>query len=747
MPTLIQVTADNVFALSNSRISYLMRVSPEGILEHLHFGATISNPETFNAHHKRVMRSLSPEFQDTHRYSLSDVPQEFPVFGTSDYRQPALHARNVNGNSIFDFRYRKNSILKTKPKLEGLPSARQGNSETLEIELHDDVHNVSVLLYYTIYSDYDVVTRSAKIINHSANELKLEQVFSTCLDLPQEDYEVLHFGGSWAREFGEHRNALPYGRFSIESARGTSSAQHHPFVAIIEPSTTETQGQVVATALVYSGNFSINIERNEYNDVRVLAGINPFNFAWTLKSTESFTTPEVVHVYSNQGLDSMSQTFHGFIQNNMSPERFAHEPRPSYLNTWEAAYFDITEEKVFELAKLTKSLDLEMLVVDDGWFEGRTDDRRSLGDWTPDKKRFSSGIPALAKKVKDLGLKFGIWFEPEMTNADSQLFRDHPDWILHVPNRKSSTGRNQLTLDFSRPEVVDNIFQKMDTVFSCGLIDYVKWDMNRTFTELGSAGLPANQQGEVAHRYMLGLYSLVSRLTEKYPDIFFENCASGGNRHDLGMLSYMNQSWVSDMSDPIGRLAIQNGASHIFPLSTYTSYLCPVPNHQNGRVTSLQTRFNVAFFCGNRGLSMSIDDIEKDKDDIKQYIQQFKATANDAVNGAFHRLYYTQNQVCWQLSSADEKTLYIGYFVVLGEPNMKFKRAYLRNLDSDAMYKLQDSERLYSGSQLMHAGLDLPYVSVTQDALASPSRVGDEQGLQVLDGGDFVSSLLVLEKV
>jgi len=293
----------------------------------------------------------------------------------------------------------------------------------------------------------------------------------------------------------------------------------------------------------------------------------------------------------------------------------------------------------------------------------------------------------------------------------------------------------------------DNIYAQLDEVFSCGLIDYVKWDMNRTMTELGSAGLPASQQGEVAHRYMLGLYSLVERLTQKYPNILFENCASGGNRHDLGMLRYMNQSWVSDMSDPIGRLAIQNGASHIFPLSTYTSYLCPVPNHQNGRVTTLATRFNVAFFCGNRGVSMNLNDIEKDRDEIIAYVKEFKATAHDVINGSFHRLYYSQNQVCWQLKSADSKTLYLGYFVVLSEPNMKFKRAYLRDCDPNAMYKLQGSERVYSGSQLMHAGLDLPYISVTQDAAASPSRVTDEQGLQVLNDGDFVSSLLVLEKV
>lgn len=745
--SLIQVFDKLKFSLSNSRISYLMQVTEEGILAHLHFGSAISHPEYFQSSHKRVLRSLSPEFQDTHQFSLHDLPQEYPVFGSSDYRQPALHARNKDGNSIFDFRYRGSKKLESKPALTGLPSAREGDSETLEIELHDNLHKVSVFLYYTIYQDYDVVTRSARIVNQSSDTLNLEQIFSTCLDLQQEEYEVLHFGGSWAREFGEKRHAIPDGRFTIDSSRGTSSAQHHPFVAVMDPATTETQGQVIGTALVYSGNFAISVERTEFNDVRVLAGINPFNFFWKLDAGQDFVTPEVVHVFSNQGLDDMSQTLHGFIKNQISPAQFAHAKRPTYLNTWEAAYFDLTEEKVVELAQYTRSLGLEMLVVDDGWFEGRTDDRRSLGDWTPDKARFPSGIPALAEKVKDLGLKFGIWVEPEMTNENSQLYREHPDWILHVPGRKSSTGRNQLTLDFSRPEVVENIFEQLDELFFCGLIDYVKWDMNRTFTELGSAGWSAQHQGEIAHRYMLGLYSLVSRLTEKYPDILFENCASGGNRHDLGMLSYMNQSWVSDMSDPIGRLAIQNGASHIFPLSTYTSYVCPVPNHQNGRITSLQTRFNVAFFCGSRGFSMNIQDMEQDEAEIKHYIQRFKATAEDAVNGSFHRIYYSENEVCWQLNSADKKTVYVGYFSVLGQPNSVFRKACLRHLDSDGLYQKSGSEQMYSGSALMHAGLDLPHVSTTQLAAASASQIKSESQVEVLDGGDFVSTLITLTKV
>lgn len=744
MSGLIQIFDNKKFVLSNSRISYMMQVNEEGILEHLHFGGAITHPEYFQSQHKRVLRSLSPEFQGMPQFSLYDLPQEYPLFGSSDYRQPALHARNAQGNSIFDLRYKAHRILDSKMPLDGLPSARDGECESLEIELYDELQKLSVFLYYTIYANFEVITRSAKILNQSANSISLEQAMSTCLDLPQQDYELLHFGGSWAREFDAKRHELPYGRFTIESARGTSSAQHHPFMAVLEPGASETWGRVIGTALMYSGNFSITLERNEFKDVRLLAGINPFNFSWQLEAGQTFTCPEVVHVYSGSGLDRMSQNLHGFIQNKVSPQTFAHAARPTYLNTWEAAYFDIDEKKVFELAKYTQSLGLDMLVVDDGWFEGRTDDRRSLGDWTPDKKRFPSGIPALAKKVKDLDLKFGIWVEPEMTNTDSALYREHPDWILHVPGRESSLGRNQLTLDFSRPEVVENIYQQLDELFSCGLIDYVKWDMNRTMTELGSAGHPASRQGEIAHRYMLGVYDLVNRLTQKYPDILFENCASGGNRHDLGMLHYMNQSWVSDMSDPIGRLAIQNGASHIFPLSTYSSYLCPVPNHQNGRITSLETRFNVGFFCGNRGVSMNLEDVAQDESAIKNFIQRYKHTAKDAVNGSFHRIFYTDNEVCWQLISADKQTIYVGYFSILTKPNAAFRSALLRGLDQDALYK--KGTKIYSGSALMQAGLDLPLVSTTQNSDASPSRLSDKERVEVLDGGDFVSTIIVLEK-
>ena len=432
----------------------------------------------------------------------------------------------------------------------------------------------------------------------------------------------------------------------------------------------------------------------------------------------------------------MSQTWHAFVSEHISPPQFNGVARPTYLNSWEAAYFDVNEQAVLELADKAKSLGIEMLVVDDGWFEGRNDDTSSLGDWFSDRKKFPNGIEAVAAKVKAKGLKFGLWFEPEMVNQDSDLYRAQPDWLIHVPNRILSTGRQQNILDLSRSEVVDYLFERIDSILSCGDIDYIKWDMNRVMTEIGSAGLPAAQQLETPHRYMLGVYNLVSRITLAHPQVLFENCASGGNRFDLGMLCYMSQGWVSDMSEPIGRLAIVHGASYVYPPSVLASYIGPVPSHQNDRNASLKLRTEVGFFCAARGLSLNPSDIDQDFEELTQAISLYKDTAEHLVNGRFRRLQNTANEVCWQLTSADGNTVYLGYFHILSAPNLPYRRAHLRGLDADALYKLVGSDLKFGGDALMQMGLDLPYVHAMQFDL----------GTDYMDRGDFASRLLVLEK-
>lgn len=735
-----------VFTLSNSSISYIFRVSDEGLLEHLHFGERVEPSRHYPSEPKRLHRGCVVEFQNSEHYNLSDVPQEYPVFGTSDNRLPALHIINSHGNSTQVFTYQGHEILDKKPSLDSLPSARGGHSKSLVITLTDEITKLRVELTYTVYDDHDVVARSSRIVNDGADRVILSRAMSSCLDLPAADYDLLHLRGTWAREFNQDRMPLPQGRFVIESATGTSGNVHNPFIAVMDQNATERHGRVFATAFVYSGNFAINVEKGEFDSVRITTGINPFNFQWCLDPGESFTTPESLQVFSNAGLNGMSQIWHGFIKHKISPEYFKGHSRPTYLNSWEAASFDINEDIVLALADRAKSIGLEMLVVDDGWFAGRDDDTTSLGDWHSDKHKFPSGIETVAANVKEKGLKFGLWFEPEMVSSKSRLFADHPEWIISVPNRVNSKGRNQLTLDLSRPEVQNYLFAFIDKLLSSGNIDYVKWDMNRSMSEVGSASLNADRQLETPHRYILGLYDLISRIVTKHPKVLFENCAAGGNRFDLGMLHYMSQGWVSDMSEPIGRLPVINGASHLFPPCVLTSYICPEKNHLNGRQVSLRTRAEVAFFCAARGLSLSAEEMDENFEALKYYARLYKDSADDLVNGQFYRVQYQANQVVWQLNSADRKTIYLGYFHILSAVNLPFRKVHLVNLDVESQYLLLNNHDLandqsetnplsFGGDALMSMGLDLPYVCAMQP-----------EGERYLDNGDFTSRLFVFKK-
>jgi alpha-galactosidase len=732
---LIQISENLTFALSTAQFAYVFRVSPEGVLEHLHYGGPLSDPLNVPHHHRRINRHVVPTFKGTPFYSLSDTPQEYPSYGTSDHRFPAVHGQAADGNTVFSLLYESHKVVEEKPSIDGLPSARGGGSQTLVITLSDPLQGLRAELSYTIWTDYAVLARSVWFDNYGEQAIDLQHVFSTALALPADDYEVQHFHGTWSREFNEERITLPQGRFVAESARGTSSSAHNPYVAVLQRGATETYGRCYGTALVYSGNFSITVEKGEFEDVRVLAGINPFNFGWRLESGQSFAAPEALHAYSGSGLGPLSHRWYDFIRDHVSPDRFRHVPRPTYLNTWEAAYFDVDEDKVLSLADTAKKIGVDMLVLDDGWFEGRQDDTSSLGDWTADTARFPSGIPALAAKVKAKGLKFGIWFEPEMVNPNSQLYARHPDWILHVPNRTPSLGRNQLTLDLSRADVQEYLFGSIDTLLSCGDVDYVKWDMNRTMTEVGSAS--GHRQAETPHRYMLGLYALLGRLMTAYPDVLFENCASGGNRFDLGMLSYMPQGWISDICDPVGRLAIIGGASHLFPLDVMAAYIGPSPNHQNGRVSSVRTRFLAGAFCAARGVSLNEADIAAHLDEIIDWMAFAKKTQADMIGGRFDRVKKTENEIAWQYASRDGQTVYLSYFHILSGPNMPFRRVRLAGLEPTARYQLSESDAIYRGDTLMQSGLPMPQVSGQEAA----------SDIQCMPEGDFSAHLFVLRRI
>ena len=708
----ILVQNDRNFALSNRYFSYVISVEEQDILRQKYYGPPLAKPWEVLPVNPKLHRELSSSFEGIKNLNLNEALLEYPTYGRSDYRLPAFHAQNSDGNSIFSFHYKSYKILKDKPELKGLPSARGGDSETLMICLEDQHWNITLELRYTIYEHYGVLAKSSRFLNKGMHDITIQRLASSSIGLPAKDYELLHFYGTWSREFNEERINMPRGRFVIDSSRGSSSAAHNPFLAVMEKDTSEDHGHVYASTLVYSGNFAISAEKGEFEDVRIIAGINPFDFRWNLKAGQQIDTPEALHVFSENGLTGMSHQWHQFIRDRISPARFKNESRPSFLNTWEACYFDVNAKKILELADQAIVLGVEMLVLDDGWFKGRNDDTSSLGDWEADKKKFPSGIEQLAKDVQAKGLKFGLWFEPEMVNPESDLYRNHPDWILHVPARKSSLGRNQLTLDLSQSVVGDYLFEKISEILSCGFIDYVKWDMNRCMTEIGSNQLPAIQQGEIAHRYILGLYALLDKLTKAFPSILFENCASGGNRFDLGMLSFFPQTWTSDMCDPIGRLEIVNGASYLFPNDVMAAYIGPSPNHQNGRISSIKSRYLAGFFCASRGISLDIPNLEKEEiDKIKEYIAFTNFTSQEMLGGSFYRLLKEPHKFCWQFITSDASKVYLLYFHILAATNMSIPRVRLKGLNSKSQYYLKQEDLLLSGDTLMKLGFELPFLT------------------------------------
>lgn len=571
------------FHLFNQEISYIFKISEDGKLLHLYYGENL--PDNDYSHliemHHRPMTTYRNE--NDLLYSLEHLKQEFPEYGTTDFRHPAISLLQKNGSRLSDFVYQGYEVEEGKPKLEGLPATYVDNndeSKTLKVYILDSVTNVQVELLYTIYRDYPVITRSARVMNKGKDIQIIENISSLSLDLPDANYEWQQLSGAWGRERTIKSRTLQQGIQSIESTRGISSHQHNPFVTLKRKNTDENQGEAIGAALVYSGNFLIQAEVDTWDVTRLQVGINPFGFNWKLNPGEIFTAPEAILVYSSKGLNAMSQTFHQLFRKRLARGKWREKDRPVLINNWEATYFDFDEEKIMSIVKTAKSLGVELFVLGDGWFGERNDDTRSLGDWYPNLEKLPDGITGIAKRVEAEGMKFGLWFEPEMVNKNSRLYREHPDWILGDKGRRLSHGRNQYVLDFSRDEVVDAIFGQMYKVLSEAPISYVKWDMNRSMSEVYSAGVGSGDQGKVLHRYILGVYRLYDMLTKAFPKILFESCASGGGRFDPGLLYYAPQCWTSDDTDAVERCKIQYGTSLVYPVSSMGSHVSAVPNHQ-----------------------------------------------------------------------------------------------------------------------------------------------------------------------
>lgn len=702
-----------VFHLQTPSSSYLMQVLRDGWLAHLHWGRRVRHYHGGIAP-VHLDRGFSPSPDGSDRpFSPDSFPQEYPTYGTGDFRTPACQVQREDGSTVGDLRYTGHRILAGKPALPGLPAVyleSADEAETLEIDLKDPADDLVVTLRYTVMRDHDALIRSVCFSNRGTRPVRLLRALSCSVDFRDAQYEVLSLHGAHVKEMQVDRHPVHAGVQSVESRRGHSSHQHHPFLALLRPGSDEAHGEVHGISLVYSGNFLAQTELDQFGTVRANLGINPFDFSWLLEAGESFHTPEAVMVHTEKGLGAMSRTYHELYRTRLCRGRHRDQARPVLINNWEATYFDFDADKIEQLAQAAHSVGIELLVLDDGWFGHRDNDLSSLGDWVVDRRKLPAGLDDLARRVTALGLQFGLWFEPEMVSPDSDLYRTHPDWCLHVPDRRRTVSRSQLVLDLSRPEVCDHLIDAIGQVLASAPIRYVKWDMNRHMTEVGSAALPPDRQRETAHRYMLGLYRVLEALTTKFPEVLFEGCSGGGGRFDPGMLHYMPQTWTSDNTDAICRLRIQHGTSLIYPAITMGSHVSAVPNHQVHRTTPLATRGHVAM-SGNLGYELDLTRLSADElDAIRHQVAEYKAIRPVVQFGSFHRLLspYEGDETAWMFVGQDGREAVVVHVTTLCPPQQPIRFLRLSGLDAHADYRDLATGRVHGGDELMHLGLIVP---------------------------------------
>jgi len=691
--------------------SYLFQVGPQDVLVHLGWGPRIARWDQGSAPRLRdtAFAATPPGVRGV---SWDNLPQEFPTAGATDFRTPALRLRHPDGAWQADLKYAGHRVLVGKPPLVGLPCAyveTVDEADTLEVDLVDAPSGLRVTLVYTAYRDRDVLVRSTRVTGGTA-PVELLSVQSASLDFADAQWERISLPGSWARERAVDRRPLHPGTQSAESRRGASSHQQHPFLALVRPGTDEDHGEVHGFSLVYSGNFRALAEVDQWSTTRVQLGILPEGFSWHLAPGETFQTPEVLMVRCSQGLGTMSRTFHELLGRRVARGPWRDRERPILINNWEATYFDFNAERLLSLADEASKAGIELFVLDDGWFGHRDDDRTSLGDWVVDPRKLPAGLADLGSRLLDRGLTFGLWFEPEMISPDSDLYRAHPDWCLHVPGRTRSEGRNQLVLDLGRPDVRDHIVSSLTKVLTEAPIAYVKWDMNRHQTEAGSVLLPPERQGEAQHRYILGLYEVMERMTSAFPAVLFESCSGGGGRFDPGILFYMPQGWTSDNTDAVERLKIQWGTSLVYPPSSMGAHVSAVPNHQVHRTTPLATRYHVAR-TGAFGYELDLTALsDEERKDVRAQVTEFRAQRMLLQFGAFYRLLdpFAGNQAAWMSVSPGRDEAVVTYVRVLAIPHSPEPIVKLRGLDPARRYAIADRKGSWGGDELMTWGLRLP---------------------------------------
>ena len=705
--------SSKTFNLSTSKTSYVLKVLDSNHVAHVYWGKKIKAKNLDYVLRSKNWGSFLTNTDNIDDFMLEMTPQEYPGYGSTDLRTPAVELQFSDGTSATDFRYESHNIYAGKNKLNNLPATYvedENEAMTLELTLVDSLKNVKLILSYSVFEEFDAITRSVKIINESNEDVNINRVLSANVDFRDSDYELLQLSGAWARERHIIRIEIRSGSQSIESRRGSSSHAQNPFMALVRKDTTEQHGEVYGFSLIYSGNFLANVEVDMYENARAQIGINPFDFTWLLKSKEEFTAPEAVLVYSNEGLTGMSHIYNCLYGKRLCKGKYRDEVRPILINNWEATYFDFNETKIKEIAREATNLGMELFVLDDGWFGKRDDDNSSLGDWFVNEEKLKGGLNKLATEINEMGLQFGLWFEPEMVSPISELYKKHPDWCIHIPGRNRSEARRQLILDYSREDVCNYIIEKISEVLSSAPISYVKWDMNRNMSEIGSAKLPANRQREVAHRYILGLYKVLEEITTRFPDVLFESCSGGGGRFDPGMLYYMPQTWTSDNTDAIERLKIQFGTSMVYPNASIGCHVSAVPNHQVDRITPIETRGVVAM-SGNFGYELDITKLpESEKEIIKEQVKLYKEIRETIQFGKCYRLSspFENNDIAWMFISKDCEEIIVSFVRTLAKPNSKFISLKLVGLDESSKYEILGENIIVGGDELMNIGLNVP---------------------------------------
>ena len=703
---------NRIFTLHTQNTTYQMKADQHNVLVHTYYGPRVSGGD-LSYLVRYADRACAPNPSEAgldRTYSLNTIPQEYSTCGVGDFRLPAIEIEYPDGSRVADLRLTDWEVERGKYELDGLPFFHGAEGSTLRLYLEDLAADLVVELTYGVFEDCDLITRSVEVHNYGKAPVRLCQCASLCLDFLRSDLDLITFNGCHLMERSPDRAPLRSGIQGVGSVRGTSSHQHNPFVVLCDRDANEDYGLCYGAMLLYSGNFQALVEASQYDNARLVMGINPYQFCWTLEPGQSFTAPEAALVCSPRGFGQMSRQFHRAIREHLIQDPHAGARRPVLINNWEATYFDFDADKLVDFAKTAAPLGVELLVMDDGWFGKRDDDNSGLGDWTVNQKKLPGGLEALVPRIQALGMSFGIWIEPEMISEDSDLYREHPDWALRIPGRTPARGRNQLVLDFSRSEIRQHVYGQIKAVLSSADIAYVKWDMNRSLSDVWSAALPAERQGEVYHRYVLGVYEILDQLRRDFPHILIEGCAGGGGRFDAGMLYYTPQIWCSDNTDAIDRLRIQYGTSFCYPVSAMGAHVSAVPNEANGRVTPLETRGTVAM-SGTFGYEMDPNQTTpEEREAIKQQIAFFKEHYDLIQQGDYYRLtdpFTDGPYTAWEQVAPDRREALVSLVSGTIHAAAPFLTLRLKGLDPQLTYQVNGGTS-YPGDVLMNAGYPLP---------------------------------------